>query len=195
MRAARPHRAAPRAALPRSAPQEEARTRQIPFHRPFQRPALCDKLRQGRTVSEARAADLFCSMHFLEASARCLLVAVRQPGTTAGRDLSCAESFDIFGRIAEKDAHLMRKAAAGGRPAAPWTMHAIEIPGKLLAHRAHQCSCILHAEAGMLEEAHKPRDAECLLREQTSMGPISSASRSDRAFWAMPTSPSRRHSM
>jgi hypothetical protein len=32
-------------------------------------------------------------------------------------------------------------------------MHAIEIPGKLLAHRAHQHSCILHAEAGMLEEA------------------------------------------
>lgn len=95
-------------------PAEEARTRQIPFHRPFQRPALCDKLCQGRTVSEARAADLFCSMHFLEASARCLLVAVRQPGTTAGRDLSCAESFDIFERIAEKDAHLMRKAAAGG---------------------------------------------------------------------------------
>lgn len=84
MRAARPHRAAPRAALPRSARRREARTRQIPFHRPFQRPVLCDKLCQGRTVSEARAADPFCSMHFLEASARCLLVAVRQPGTTAG---------------------------------------------------------------------------------------------------------------
>lgn len=100
MRAARPHRAAPRAALPRSARRREARTRQIPFHRPFQRPVLCDKLCQGRTVSEARAADPFCSMHFLEASARCLLVAVRQPGMAAGTISAGAfgEECDIHGR-------------------------------------------------------------------------------------------------
>lgn len=47
----------------------------------------------------------------------------------------------------------MREAAAGGRPAALRTTHAIEIPGKLLAHRTHKRSGILHTEAGMLEEA------------------------------------------